>query len=77
MLCEVFVLTSINHREGVACGLQFCMKSLFLSQSVVGRVLLGSTVLYEVFVLTSISCREGVSSIQYFIAIKCFMKSLF
>ena len=35
------------------------------------------TVLYEVFVLASISCKEGVSSIQYFIAIQCYMKSLF
>ena len=35
------------------------------------------TVLYEVFVLASISFKEGVSSIQYFIAIHCFMKSLF
>ena len=34
------------------------------------------TVLYEVFVLASISCKEGVSSIQYFIAIQCYMKSL-
>ena len=34
------------------------------------------TVLYEVFVLASISCKEGVSSIQYFIAIQYYMKSL-
>ena len=27
--------------------------------------------------MASISCREGVSSIQYFIAIQCYMKSLF
>ena len=35
------------------------------------------TVLYEVFVMASISCREGVSSIQYFIPIQCYTKSLF
>ena len=33
--------------------------------------------LYEVFVLMSISCKEGVSSIQYFIPIQYYMKSLF
>ena len=53
MLYEVFVLASISCKEGVACGVQFCMKSLFNS------------------------CKEGVSSIQYFIAIQCYMKSLF
>ena len=31
----------------------------------------------EVFVLMSIICREGVSSIQYFIPILCYIKSLF
>ena len=58
MLYEVFVLASISCKEGVACGVQFCMKSLFWRQSVVRS-------------------KEGVSSIQYFIAIHCFMKSLF
>ena len=48
-----------------------------LGQSVVRRVCLWCTVLYEVFVLGSISFKEGVSSIQYFIAIQCNMKSLF
>ena len=61
MLYEVLVLTSISHREGVAC-VQFFYRN---------------TVLYEVFVLTSISRREGVACGQYFIAIQCFMKSLF
>ena len=28
-LYEVFVLMSISHREGVACGQQYFMKSLF------------------------------------------------
>ena len=37
MLYEVFVLASISCKKGVACGVQFCMKSLFLRQSVVGR----------------------------------------
>ena len=55
MLYEVFVLASISCKEGVACGVQFCIKSLFWRQSVVRRV----------------------SSIQYFITIHCFMKSLF
>ena len=82
MLYEVFVLASISCKEGVACSVQFCMKSLFRCQSVVGRECLAFninpiTVLYEVLVLASISCKEGVSSIQYFITIHCFMKSLF
>ena len=59
MLYEVFVLASISCKEGVACGVQFCMKSLFWRQS------------------EGVACKEGVSSIQYFIAIHCFMKSLF
>ena len=29
VLYEVFVLASISCKEGVACGVQFCMKSLF------------------------------------------------
>ena len=50
----------------MACGVQFCMKSLFWRQSVVRRVCLAfntvSVLFYEVFVLASISCKEGVSS---------------
>ena len=62
MLYEVFVLASIVVRR-------VCLA--FNTLSVV------NTVLYEVFVLASISCREGVSSIQYFIPIQYYMKSLF
>ena len=38
VLYEVFVLMSIIHREGVACGQQCFMKSLFRHQSVIGKV---------------------------------------
>ena len=37
MLYDVFVLASISRNEGVACGVQFFMKSLFCRQSDVGR----------------------------------------
>ena len=77
MLYEVFVLASISCKKGVAWSVQFCMKSLFRCQSVVGRECLAfniypNTVLYEVFVLASISCKEGVDCGVHF----C-MKSLF
>ena len=47
MLYEVFVLASISCKEGVACGVQFGMKSLFLCQSVVGRVCLAFNTLSQ------------------------------
>ena len=47
MLYEVFVLASISCKEGVACGVQFCMKSLFCHQSDVGRVCLAFNTLSQ------------------------------
>ena len=38
---------SISCKEGVACGVQFCMKSLFCRQSDVGRVCLAFNTLSQ------------------------------
>ena len=47
VLYEVFVLASISCKEGVACGVQFCMKSLLWRQLVVGRVCLAFNTLSQ------------------------------
>ena len=47
VLYEVFVLASISCKEGVACGVQFCMKSLFWRQSVLRRVCLAFNTLSQ------------------------------
>ena len=76
MQYEVFVLASISCKEGVACGVQFCMKSLFWRQSVVRRVCLAFNTrvcLYRNTVqYASISCKEGVAC-----GVQFCMKSLF
>ena len=54
MLYEVFVLASISCKEGVACGVQFCMKSLFRCQSVVGRVCLAFNTLSQYCAILSL-----------------------
>ena len=57
---EVFVLASISCKEGVACGVQFCMKSLFWRQSVVRRVF---SIQYFIAIncfMKSLFCRQSV-----------------
>ena len=59
MQYEVFVLASISCKEGVACGVQFCMKSLFWRQSVAKEGV--SSIQYFLRSAISISCKEGVA----------------
>ena len=61
MLYEVFVLASISCKEGVACGVQFCMKSLFWRQSVVRRVCLAFNTLSQYSDMKSLLWRQSVA----------------